>query len=210
VTTQKTIKPKKTPIVSKSSSLKNKLAAGVLSILVITLGLQPSVQNELAQVFGVYEEWSSRNTPVESKDKEQVLVNRVVDGDTIVLEDGRKIRYLYVDTPETKKPGAAVYCFGPEASEYNKKLVEHKEIVMVKDKDPQDRYGRELRLIYLPGEDTSKIETSINAKIVNNGFARAVSYSPNTTYKNNFQALEKIAQQQMKGLWGSCDKPFVE
>ena len=57
---------------------------------------------------------------------EKVYVSRVVDGDTIGLDDGRKIRYLGIDTPETVHPSKDVQCFGPEASKINKELVLNK------------------------------------------------------------------------------------
>ena len=53
----------------------------------------------------------------------QPQVQRVVDGDTLVLTDGTKIRLIGADTPETVKPHHEVERFGPEASEFTRKFV---------------------------------------------------------------------------------------
>ena len=177
-------------------------------VLLVAFGIQPALQDDIGSVLSAFEDVAGEVD--RQRGATDSFVNRVVDGDTIVLEDGRSVRYLYIDTPETKKPNEPVYCYGPEASAYNKKLVENKEVILVPDKEKTDRYGRTLALIYLPGEDTSDPTKSINAKLVQNGFARSVSYSPNTTFKKDFETLEQKAQQRKKGLWGACDKPFEE
>ena len=53
-----------------------------------------------------------------------VLVKRVIDGDTIELETGEKVRYIGINTPETVDPDKPQECFGKEASVENKRLVE--------------------------------------------------------------------------------------
>ena len=59
---------------------------------------------------------------------EDVLVVRVIDGDTVELENGDRVRYLGIDTPETVHPDKPVECYGPEATERNKELVEGKTV----------------------------------------------------------------------------------
>ena len=80
---------------------------------------------------------------------EEVYVSRVIDGDTIELDDGRKIRYLGIDTPETVHPRKSVECFGPEASSMNKKLVLNKNVRIYKGKKDKDIYDRYLRYIVI-------------------------------------------------------------
>ena len=142
---------------------------------------------------------------------EKVTVNRAVDGDTIELNDGRKIRYLNVDTPETVKAGTAVKCFGPEASKFNKELMtKNRTIWLTSDKAKTDRYGRDLRFVFLKNEETSNVELSVNANLVKLGFGQAKSYSPNTTYKKDFEKWQFEAQQNKTGIWKSCPKPFED
>jgi micrococcal nuclease len=132
-------------------------------------------------------------------------VIKVRDGDTIELENGMVIRYLYVDTPETVKPNTPVQCFGSESSTFNKEYVLDKVVYLVKDKDEKDQYDRDLRLVFIEGKDTRKPEQSVNAELVKLGFAKAKFYSPNTTYKKQFQELEQIAKDKKLGLWGTCE-----
>jgi len=132
-------------------------------------------------------------------------VTKVRGGDTIELENGMTIRYLYVDTPETVKVGTPVECFGPESSAFNKEYVYDKLVRLVRDKDPKDRFNRDLRLVFLEGKDTGKPEQSVNAQMVKLGLAKAKFYSPNTTYKKQFERLQTQAKENKVGLWNSCE-----
>lgn len=126
---------------------------------------------------------------------ESVLVSKVVDGDTIQLSDGRKIRYIGIDTPETVHPIKAVGCYGQEASTKNKELVLGKTVALEKDVSETDRYGRLLRYVYLDG-------VMINNLLVREGYARVSTYPPDVKYQTIFSESEKIAQEQNLGFWG--------
>ena len=67
------------------------------------------------------------STSVLSSTRQKTKVTRVIDGDTIEIEGGQKIRYIGIDTPETVHPDKSLECFGIEASNKNKELVEGKE-----------------------------------------------------------------------------------
>src|SRR5688572_26023127 len=60
---------------------------------------------------------------VQGGQREKATVRKVVDGDTIQLSDGRTVRYIGIDTPETVDPRRGVQCYGREASNKNKELV---------------------------------------------------------------------------------------
>ena len=134
----------------------------------------------------------------------QATVRKVVDGDTIELEDGQKVRYIGMDTPETKHPKKSVQCYGREASAKNKELVEGKQILMEKDVSETDRYGRLLRYIYLPNPKASDEAIFVNEYLVEQGYARLLTYPPDIKYNEILQAAEKTARKQNKGLWSSC------
>jgi micrococcal nuclease len=190
------------------------LLTGLAIFIIILLGSLPEIQLSLSNLFGLsqttnYSTGKAKKSTSNDKPIETVTVNRVIDGDTVILSDGRTIRYLDIDTPETKKPNTPVMCFGPEAAEYNKLLVEGKKVVMVPDKEKTDQYGRELRFIFLVGKDTNRIEQSVNADMVVKGFARNRSYSPNTTYEKEFNDFNYKAQRENIGVW-RCPKPFEE
>lgn len=133
------------------------------------------------------------------------LVTKVVDGDTIQLEDGRVVRYIGVDTPETKDPRKPVQCFGDKASEENKKLVEDKMVKLEKDISETDRYDRLLRYVYVDDPSTGSGQAIfVNDYLVKEGFARSSSYPPDVKYQEVFRASEEEARNMDKGLWSEC------
>lgn len=189
------------------------LIIGGILVIVILIFSDNTFTNSLTNSLGLTEKTSQTQKLDQNLDEkvEKVTVNRAVDGDTVELTDGRKIRYLNVDTPETVKAGTAVKCFGPEASKFNKELmIKNRTIWLTSDKAKTDRYGRDLRFVFLKNEETSSVELSVNANLVKLGFGQAKSYSPNTTYKKDFEKWQFEAQQKNIGIWKSCPKPFED
>lgn len=142
---------------------------------------------------------------VDYRNMERAHVARVVDGDTIELKTGEKVRYIGVDTPETKHPSKPVQCFGREASQRNKELVEGKEVLMEKDISNTDRYGRLLRYIYLPNPDATDEAIFVNEMLIEQGYGQVITYPPDVKYHEILLQAQKQAQEENKGLWGSCD-----
>ncbi len=132
---------------------------------------------------------------------ETTRVIRVVDGDTIEIEGGKKVRYIGIDTPETVDPRKPVQCFGREASQRNKELVLGKLVRLEKDVSETDAYGRLLRYVYV---DIGGSEVMVNAYLVQEGFAHASSYPPDISHQDAFRLLEREAEKGNKGLWASC------
>ena len=128
---------------------------------------------------------------------ESARVIRVIDGDTIEIEGGERVRYIGIDTPETVDPRKIVQCFGAEASRKNKEIVLGKIVRLEKDITDRDKYGRMLRYVWLG-------ETLINKTLVEKGFAYSYSYPPNIKYQNLFVEAEKKARESGSGLWGGC------
>ncbi|HEV2770569.1 MAG TPA: thermonuclease family protein [Solirubrobacteraceae bacterium] len=129
-------------------------------------------------------------------------VVRVVDGDTITVRlDGREetVRYIGVDTPETKRPGTPVQCFGPAASAFNKRLIEGERVRLARGVEERDRYGRLLGYVYRVSD-----RLFVNAALVRGGYARARTYPPNDRYAAAFGALAASAREGGRGLWGRC------
>ncbi len=129
-------------------------------------------------------------------------VERVVDGDTIkVLLEGREetVRYIGVDTPETKKPGTPVQCFGKAASAENERLVEGQSVRLVVGAEPRDRYGRLLAYVHRARDDAS-----VNESLLRGGFARTLTIAPNDRYAARFRLIEEAARAARAGLWGRC------
>lgn len=131
-----------------------------------------------------------------------VLVTKVVDGDTIEIEGGEKVRYLGVDTPETKDPRKPVQCFGKEASNKNKELVEGKRVVLEKDISDKDKYNRLLRFVFLDLGNGSRL--FVNDYLIREGYAHVLTIPPDVMYSEQFLAAQKQAREQKKGLWDKC------
>lgn len=130
-------------------------------------------------------------------EKETVLVKRVIDGDTIELTDGRKVRYIGINTPETVDPRRSVQCFGHEAAEMNKEIVQEKEVILIHDVSNTDKYARLLRYVYIG-------DLFVNDYLVREGYARASTFPPDVTYAEQFVEAEKEARENDRGLWKSC------
>jgi len=125
-------------------------------------------------------------------------VVRVIDGDTIEVSlNGkmRKLRYIGIDTPETKHPIVGVEPYGKEAEEANRKLVEGKDVYLIFDVQQTDRYGRLLGYVYL------KDGTFVNAWLVENGYAQVMTIAPNVKCSDLFTKLARKAREKGLGLW---------
>jgi micrococcal nuclease len=133
-------------------------------------------------------------TPV---NRQKTKVIRVVDGDTIEIEGGVKVRYIGMNTPETVDPRKPIQCFGKEASMENKTLVEGKEVELEKDISNTDKYGRLLRYVWLNG-------IMINEILVKEGYARVDTVPPDVKYSNIFLTAENESRTNNLGLWKKC------
>ncbi len=100
------------------------------------------------------------------------LVERVVDGDTIIVEGVGRVRLIGVDTPETVHPNRPVEFFGKDASAFAKRLLEGKRVRLEYDQERQDRYGRALAYVYLADG------TFVNAEIIRRGYGHAYTRFP--------------------------------
>jgi len=164
----------KTLLKSKSSK---QLVIRLLVIAIILLGVAIGLGAK-------YSLWYTPGTP----QMEQVLVARVIDGDTIELQDGRYVRYLGIDTPE-----AGEY-YALEATARNRELVEGKMVELQSGNREQDEYGRLLRYVYVDG-------VFVNAELVAQGYATAYIFDPDERYSQVLVQLEQYAKMKERGLW---------
>ena len=122
------------------------------------------------------------------------VVERVIDGDTLELEGGERVRLIGVDTPELHHPEKPVEYFAREAAAFTERLCEGKPVRLEYDRETEDRYGRTLAYVYL--EDG----TFVNAEIIRQGFGFAYTRFP-FAYLEEFRALERAARENQRGLW---------
>lgn len=136
-----------------------------------------------------------------------VAVERVVDGDTIVVSGyGAKlehVRLIGVDTPETVAPRKPVQCYGPEASAYTKHLLPKGSSVILRfdaGAPERDHFRRVLAYVW------TNSHTMVNLDLVRRGYARAAYYKPHDDYRQLFKSAEAKAKADDKGRWGACGK----
>ena len=127
----------------------------------------------------------------------QYEVIRVIDGDTVELKNGERLRYNDIDTPETVHPSKPIECYGVEARKKNKELVEGETILVELGNPEKDRYGRLLGYVYID-------DLFVNAELVRGGYAEVNSYGNPGSKLSNLLDIEKNAKKRMEGIWGTC------
>ena len=124
------------------------------------------------------------------------VVARAIDGDTIELTSGERIRYLLVDTPESVN--GATDCFGQEAKTFNHDLVLGHQVTLRYDTECTDRFGRLLAYVSVDGQE-------VNSLLVSRGYACVLYIPPNgTDRRSEFETLEAQAKAANRGMWASC------
>jgi micrococcal nuclease len=125
------------------------------------------------------------------------VVERIVDGDTIELTGGVKIRYLMINTPETT--GGKNECYGSNAVTFNSDLVLGKTVTLDYDTECTDRFDRTLAYVSVDGQE-------VNTLMLERGYACLLHIPPNGDDRlAEFKALESAAKAAKRGLWGACD-----
>jgi micrococcal nuclease len=128
------------------------------------------------------------------------VIERVVDGDTVVLQDRTRVRLIGIDTPESVAPDAPVECFGPEAAAITRTLLPAgTEVRLEDDRERFDRFGRRLAYLYRVSDGLF-----VNATLVAEGAASTLSIKPNTKRRAELTRLEDGARSAGRGLWGAC------
>jgi micrococcal nuclease len=122
-------------------------------------------------------------------------LQRVIDGDTIVLNDDTRVRLIGVDTPETVHPTRPVEPYGPEATNFTKQFLRGKFLTLKFDGPKKDRYGRTLAHVYGDGKPLAQA-------LLLMGLARAkLNYQYSDRMKRRFATAQKQAQLDGKGIW---------
>lgn len=129
------------------------------------------------------------------------VVERVVDGDTFVLRDGRrhtKVRIIGVDTPETHTNSGIPNCYGAQAFETTNSLLLNHRVRLSREVELHDKYGRILADVRTDdGHD-------IAASLLRTGAARTLTIPPNNTRSTYLHGLQMYARNHGIGLWSAC------
>jgi micrococcal nuclease len=129
-----------------------------------------------------------------------VFVKWVVDGDTIVLKDGRHVRYIGIDTPEIDHQNHRAQPMGYRARSLNRQLVEGRRLKLVSDREINDRYGRLLAYVYRSDG------LLVNTELVKQGCAIVLYRFPNISQIDRLLDAQRDAMAKGKGLWRLIDK----
>jgi micrococcal nuclease len=129
--------------------------------------------------------------------KRLAKVVAVLDGDTIVIGGGEKVRYAGLNTPETHHPDKLPEYCGQEAFEANRRLVAGKTVRLEFDERRRDKYGRLLAYVYVD-------RLFVNAELIRQGYAQVSTYKDNQSYHDEFARLQQNAIAARRGMWGGC------
>ncbi|OQY11927.1 MAG: hypothetical protein B6I31_04035 [Desulfobacteraceae bacterium 4572_19] len=130
-----------------------------------------------------------------ASDKKSYKVTWVDDGDTVVMSNGQRVRYIGINTPEVAHKDQKAEPFGNKASEYNKTLVLNLKVELERGKKQFDRYGRMLGYLFL------KDGTFVNARLLKKGYAYCLYVKPNVKYAKLFLETQQEAMKKRVGIW---------
>lgn len=146
--------------------------------------------------------WASDHRPLsppEGLEEGRHRVRRVVDGDTLLLESGARVRLIGADTPETVKPNHPVEPYGPEATEFTKQQVRSAggEVRLQMDREQKDRFGRFLAYVFVGDQ-------MLNEELIRRGLATArTEFNYSSSMKRRFRRAEEEARLAGRGIWSS-------
>jgi len=133
------------------------------------------------------------------------LVVQVVDGDTVVLAGGIKVRVLGIDAPEMEKDGRPADFLAHKAKATLTELTLNRTVGLSYDRLRYDHYGRLLAYLWLSDQ------TLVNAELVRRGLARVYFIAPNLRYQKDLLTAQQEAIGAQRGVWQELlkqDEPF--
>jgi micrococcal nuclease len=136
-------------------------------------------------------------SPSRLSDGGRAQVVAVLDGDTIVISGGKKVRYAGLNTPESRHPDKLPEYCGQEAFEANRRLVAGKTVRLEYGEQRRDKYGRLLAYVYVDS-------LFVNAELIRQGYAQVSTYKDNQRYHAEFERLQQHAIATRRGMWGGC------
>lgn len=131
---------------------------------------------------------------------EQAHITKVVDGDTVYTDKGKKIRIIGLNAPERGKEELA-----EEARERAEDLLLYKVVYLEEDLDKKDKYDRDLRYIWIEKPKNLRFkevkEKNFSAILISEGLAKPYTFKPNDKYSDVFLKLCKEAKKNKIGMW---------
>ena len=122
-------------------------------------------------------------------------VRWVNDGDTVILSDDRRVRYIGIDAPEMAREHHHGEPYAESATKTNRDFVYRKRIRLEVGRDPVDRYGRVLAYVFLPDG------RFVNEALVRAGMATVLPKAPNSRYEQRLLRAQRAAMSAGEGMW---------
>ncbi|MCG9479040.1 MAG: thermonuclease family protein [Actinomycetia bacterium] len=119
-------------------------------------------------------------------------VSKVIDGDTLIVKNGKRVRLIGINTPEKGQ------YFYQESRQVLKAMVGGQQLTLERDVSETDQYGRWLRYVYVG-------DLFVNLEMVKRGFAHAYTYPPDVMYQQLLVEAQSHAQKNNLGLWQKTD-----
>ncbi len=123
------------------------------------------------------------------------VVKKVFDGDTVLLSNGKKVRFLGVNTPEVEGRNKSVQAGGEEARQWLIQKLKNKKVRLEPDVEKKDKYNRLLAHLFTEEKE------HINLELVKNGLASVNIHPPNLKYTDELLLAQKEAERDKKGIW---------
>jgi len=151
---------------------------------------------------------TSATVPDQAELEANATMERVVDGDTIIIDlngERERVRLLGIDTPESVAENRPDQCYGAESAAYLEALLpEGTAITVIRDVEARDQYDRLLAYIVRTSD-----QLFVNLDLLQQGYAGTLIYEPNSHYRDLFEDAEDAAANAGVGLWGVCGGPDV-
>ena len=128
---------------------------------------------------------------------EYAVVRSVLDGDTIHLDDGRKIRLIGINTPELERDQMPPQAYAGQARAFLQNTIasDGRRVGLRLGETRYDRHERTLAHVFTPDGD------NVQAMLLQQGFAQAIAYPPNTAFADCYAQQERMARCANTGIW---------
>ena len=152
----------------------------------------------LIALFGAINITETETSPATTDEFDLVTVTRVIDGDTIEINDEHRVRLLGINAPDKGE------CYYEEAEDALQDLVLEKKIRLEKDISGTDAFGRLLRYVILPSNNELANDILVNNYLIESGYAKASPKGANRKYSSLFSAAQEQAINNKEGMWAEC------